>query len=183
MDKYLDFWNLMAYDYAGSWDTNSGHQANWGKSSDNPTSTPYNTQQAIDYYKSHGVAANKIVVGLPLYGRAFENTDGPGKSYSGIGPGTWEPGVYDYKVLPLGGAEVKTDDKITASWSYDAGKREMVSYDTPGVIEKKAGFIKAQGLGGSMFWESSADKSGGESLISTVSTATMSELMVWVLMV
>jgi chitinase len=48
----------------------------------------------------------------------------------------------------------------------------MISYDTPAIVAKKAGFIKAQGLGGSMFWESSADKAGGESLISTVSFST-----------
>jgi chitinase len=76
--------------------------------------------------------------------------------------------VYDYKQLPLPGCEVRTDDSITASWCYDPIKRFMVSYDTPDVIAKKSQFIREQGLGGGMWWESSSDSKGDKSLISTV---------------
>jgi chitinase len=167
MDRLLDFWNLMAYDYAGSWDSNAGHQANMFPSG-NPAKTPFSTSAAIDYYTSHGVAPEKIVLGMPLYGRAFENTDGPGCPYSGVGQGTWEQGVYDYKKLPLEGAEERVDEEVGASYCYHPGARTMVSYDTVAVARRKTEYVKEKGLGGGMWWESSADKEGGESLIGNV---------------
>ncbi|KAF2218430.1 glycoside hydrolase superfamily [Elsinoe ampelina] len=164
MDPYLDFWNLMAYDFAGSWDQQSGHMANIYPSKD-ARSTPFAADQAVRYYIDSGVRPAKIVLGLPLYGRAFCGTDGPGCGYNGIGEGSWEKGVWDYKALPLPSSEVHHDPDALASWCYLPSTKTMVSYDTPQNAAGKVEYIKSHHLGGAMWWESSGDKTGDESLI------------------
>ena len=165
----LDFYNLMAYDYAGSWDAQSGHQSNLYPSNENPQSTPFSTDAAVQHYLSQGVPPNKLVLGMPLYGRAFTNTKGMGESYSGVGEGSWEAGVWDFKALPQSGAEEKVDKQLGASWSFDKSKSAIVSYDNKEVALQKVDYIHKNHLGGAMFWETSGDKKGADSLIETVS--------------
>lgn len=148
----------MAYDFAGSWDSTAGHQANLYRSTANSPSTPFNANDAITAYISGGVPASKIVMGLPLYGRAFESTSGPGSPFSGVGAGSWENGVWDYKALPRQGASEAEDHSIGASWSYDSNTRVMISYDTPSIAAQKVSYIGSKGLAGGMWWELSGDK-------------------------
>jgi chitinase len=101
-------------------------------------------------------------MGIPLYGRSFMNTNGPGTPFSGIGPGSWEQGVYDYRALPLLNTKVHHDEGALASWSYSSQKREMISFDTEEVGSWKGAWIKKEELGGSMFWELSGDKGSGK---------------------
>lgn len=168
MDRYLDFFNLMAYDFSGSWDSKAGHQANLFPSKSNPPSTPFSAVAAVRYYISQGIPSNKIVLGMPIYGRAFENTDGLGKPFSGTGQGTWENGVYDFKKLPLDGAKEICDKEAGATYCYDPVKKVLVTYDTVEMARKKAEWIKKEGLGGAMWWESSADAGEESSLIGNV---------------
>ncbi|KAK3290523.1 glycoside hydrolase family 18 protein [Chaetomium fimeti] len=160
----IDFFNLMAYDYAGSWSTVSAHQANLYPLTPN-TTTPFSTDAAVADYLAAGVPAAQLVLGMPIYGRGFTATDGIGQSYTGVGQGSWEAGVWDYKALPKPGAEVVYDEAAGATYSYDKTGRELVSFDTVEMVQRKVGYLKGKGMGGSMFWEASADRVGDGSLI------------------
>ncbi|THU98625.1 hypothetical protein K435DRAFT_720591 [Dendrothele bispora CBS 962.96] len=161
MNAALTHWNLMAYDYAGSWLTFADNQANlFGGERTNVS-----TDKAVKHFLSAGASASKMTMGIPLYGRAFENTDGIGQPYSGIGPGTIEAGVYSYSALPIAGAQVFEDTVNVASYSYDSAKRELVSYDTPHIVQLKTQYVNTNGMAGNMYWELSTDKKGADSLV------------------
>ncbi|KAI9369819.1 glycoside hydrolase superfamily [Aspergillus egyptiacus] len=157
MDPYLDFWNLMCYDFSGSWDKHSGHMANVFHSGSSEV-TPFCADGPVTMYLRGGVQdTRKLIFGMPLYGRAFEGTDGPGSVFQGVGEGSWENGVWDYKDLPLGASQELVDGRLVASWCFDAQTKKMVSYDTPEVAAMKTEYLAGRGLGGAMWWELSGD--------------------------
>ncbi|SPN96806.1 related to endochitinase [Cephalotrichum gorgonifer] len=170
MDPLLDAWHLMAYDYAGSWDTTSGHQAAMFRDKENPITTKFNTEEAIDAYLDRGIPSDKIVMGLPLYGRSFMNTDGIGQSFNGVGKGSIEPGVWLYRDLPQPGSTETAVDSIYASYSYNPSTRELVSYDTVSTTSRKGEWIRENELGGALFWEASGDQKGPKSLVGAMSS-------------
>ncbi|SCV67608.1 BQ2448_5219 [Microbotryum intermedium] len=157
MDQYLSFWNLMAYDYSGSWDTKAGHQANLFSCDPQGLST----DRALRHYTGQGVNVGKLVLGVPLYGRSFCNTDGPGHPYNGVGEGSWEKGTYDYKALPLLSTSEIFDPHLVTCHCYSPVKREFVTYDNAASAQAKAEFIDTNGLAGAMYWELSGDRAKG----------------------
>ena len=177
MNGIVDNFNLVAYDFASSGSSDvTAHQANLLTGSDR-SKTPHNTAQAISDFEDSGVPPEKITLGCPLYGRGFADTDGLGRPFSARGPDEGstdrEGGVFDYKDLPLAGAEAQFDPTANASYTYDKQKRELVSYDDPTSLTMKAEFIKSQQLGGAMFFEASMDRTDDGSLVGLVSLAPL----------
>lgn len=84
--RLLDQIHLMCYDYHGSWDKLTSHDAllyaSFGEGS---------IQASVDYYLQKGIPARKLVMGLPTYGRTFilaeDTEDGPalGRPASDVG--------------------------------------------------------------------------------------------------
>jgi chitinase len=189
MDAYVDNWNLMAIDYQGAAFSNfTGHLSNVYASKSDPKATngwdsekqaytPFNTKQAIDYYKANVASSSKIQLGMPLYGQSFANVidlskagRGLGQKFNGTGGGSFTLGTYDNKDLPRNGSKVYTDTETLSSWSWDATKKEFVTFDTPKVALWKTDFLKKEGLGGAWWWESSGDRpaTSDKSIIATV---------------
>ena len=103
-----------------------------------------------------------------------------------VGQGQYEAGIYDYNLLPFSGASVVENKTSVASYSFDSGKKELISYDTPAIAAAKAAYIVKNGLKGGMYWEVSlpvpsnwsyahdnklsGDKTGDDSIVESVGT-------------
>jgi len=72
ISQYLDFINLMAYDYHGSWNKNTGHNsplfARQGQTGDQLL---LNQEASINAWIELGAEPEKLVLGLAMYGRTF----------------------------------------------------------------------------------------------------------------
>ena len=78
----------------------------------------------------------------------------------GVPNGTSEAGSFDYYDLAanyVGKYPRFWDDTAQSPWLYDTASGLMIAYDDPESLGKKAEYVKANGLGGMMFWELSQD--------------------------
>lgn len=72
INKYLDFFNVMTYDFAGDWLQQVGHNSPLFALNG---ASNYHKKLTVDYSVSEwnrkGANKEKLVVGLPTYGRTF----------------------------------------------------------------------------------------------------------------
>ena len=178
IDPYVDFYNVMTYDFHGGWESVTGHQA---AMVNDPGG--YDVVTAIQQFQDNGIDLSKVVLGAPAYTRAWGNVDAGGTL--GLGnpgdsrqaPGSFEAGNYDQKDLITGVADgsftLVWDDDSKAAFVYNANTRVWSSIETAATIAGKAAYVDALGLGGMMFWALSNDSNGDQSLISAASDLLM----------
>lgn len=170
--QYLDYINVMTYDFHGTWDAQTNHHSALFDSPNDPSTGDvrlYNTNDAIEAFLSRGVPASKLNVGIGFYGRGWTGVANVNNGLYQNGtaaPGTYEAGNEDYKVLKNRAGTIYTDANARATWKYDGNT--FWSYDTPAMVIEKMSYVKAQNLGGAFFWEFSGDDAQG-SLATAVS--------------
>lgn len=169
MMEYLDYINLMTYDFhGGSWAEITGHNAPLYATD---PEDPLCVSNSIETYLAAGVDPQDMNMGLAYYGRGWvdvASTDnsgylqsGKGTQGTGFGLGTWEGTCFDYWDLTdnyIGKSDYKRYFDETAKVPYLFNGSTFISYDDAESILYKLDYANQKKLGGVMFWEFSGDK-------------------------
>lgn len=166
LGQLLSWINVMSYDLTGSWDGKTGHH---GALHDHEWSADpnLNTEWGINHWIQQGAPANKLMLGIPLYGQSFSLSD-PGNT--GMGSPSWggaEAGEYTRQAGILSYYEICTrtnqrgwathQDPAYRFGPYSWLGNNWVGYDSPQMAERKVDFAKSKGLGGAMVWSLDLD--------------------------
>jgi chitinase len=157
--KYLDYVNLMTYDYYSS--KQAKHHTNLFDSKSYPSEN--SADKAIKAYLAAGVPASKIVMGIAFYGRNLKlnanankgigdtilsSANSYGKGYTFLKDSLFnKKGFVAYK-----------DEVAKASFLFNPQTKEFISYDDEWSVDHKCEYVLKNNLGGVMFWEYNSDR-------------------------
>lgn len=158
---YIDFWNIMTYDFHGPWSTHAGLLSALFPTTDQPADCgKKNMEYSLNYWLQRGVPKEKILLGIPGYGygfatKAWGTKTGEKPKYNSLG----------YRqILPLldTGWVKHWDDQAKVPWLELPGENQRITYEDPQSVRLKAQWAKEQGIAGVFFWEISQDYLNGD---------------------
>lgn len=148
-NTYLDWVNVMTYDYHGSWEptTTGEHTALYDPNSD------VDTDYGINNWLSAGMQADKMCLGLAFYGKqwvlaSLANTGVGAPATSGGDPITYAD-IVTYN--NAGGATVEQDSTTVSMYSYKSDLT-WIGYDNPDTIAAKVQYAQSKSLLGYFAW-------------------------------
>ena len=161
VNPYLDWFNLMTYDFVNAMTPTTGHHTGLHASKliagDGRTA-----DRAVQQFLAAGVAPNKLLIGAALYGREFADVkpdhNGLYQSFGHFQTSHDWPELKKAYINKQGYVRY-WDADAQAPWLWNAKTHHFISYDDPQSIAAKMAYIKAQHLGGIMYWEQSIDPS------------------------
>jgi chitinase len=156
----MDWINVMTYDFTGDWTNYAGHHSPLFASSKQPGGSARSTELTMKYLlEERGLPADRLAVGIPLYGRGF----GVAEPYAPT-KGAKKTGIPrgDYKNLhPLAnqqGWTRKWDDETKNPWLVSRDRAVVVGYDDAESVALKTEWAMKQGFRGVFFWQIAADR-------------------------
>ncbi|KAM3963585.1 chitinase-related protein 1 isoform 2-T3 [Aphomia sociella] len=119
-----------------------------------------NIEFVVKYLIRHSMAADKLILGVPLFGRSYtlvESTySSPGAHVSGWGDEgqyTQTKGMLAYFEICMAEREGKVMSNVDeAGNAYAVFDNQWITYDTPNTIIEKMRFVKTSGLAGAAAW-------------------------------
>ena len=156
----VDFVNLMTYDLHGVWDGKTGINAPLYAGSDQ--NKQVNVDACVNFWLSKGCPSEKIILGIPTYGRSFTlantSNNGINEAITGggtAGPFTREVGMLGYNEICVNKWPVKWESQQKVPYAVKGD--QWVGYDNVQSIEIKCDYINKKNLGGAMFWSLETD--------------------------
>jgi chitinase len=158
IQQYVDYIQIMTYDIHGSWDTMTGMNAPLYRDPGSLFSGEWSLQDSVQTYLNSGVPANKLVMGMPFYGRSYSqvtnSNNGLYQPFSGNGSAI-SYGVLEANYIGKNGFVRYWEPDSKVPWLFNG--TQFISYDDAESMGYKTAFIKSMGLGGGMMWELSQD--------------------------
>ncbi|XP_076226130.1 chitinase-3-like protein 1 [Nomia melanderi] len=163
----VDFVNLMTYDMNGAWNNFAGFNAPlYASSREQGEQAKLNVDSSVRYWLSHGAPADKLILGIPSYGRAFtlanpNNNDvgAPTTGPAAAGPYTGEAGMLGYneicEYLRQGGWNVRRESQQHVPYAVKGN--QWIGYDDVQSVREKCEYANRMGLGGGMMWSVETD--------------------------
>ncbi|BET02278.1 chitinase [Nesidiocoris tenuis] len=157
---YLDFINLMAYDFHGKWERETGHNAPlYAPSSDSEWRKQLSVSAAAEMWTRLGAPKEKLIIGMPTYGRTF-TLAGPKNTVNSPASGGGKAGEYTKESGFLAYYEVCEMLRADATYVWDDEMKvpyciqgdQWVGFDDERSIRHKMKWIKENGFGGAMVW-------------------------------
>ncbi|XP_012271912.1 probable chitinase 10 [Orussus abietinus] len=168
--SYLDFINLMAYDFHGKWERETGHNAPlFASSLDSEWQKQLSVDHAADMWVRLGAPKEKLIIGMPTYGRSFTLSNpnawkihSPASGGGKAGEYTKESGfVAYYEICEMlrSGAAYVWDDEMKVPYLVHGD--QWVGFDDERAIRNKMHWLKSKGYGGAMVWTVDMDDFNG----------------------
>lgn len=152
--EYLDVINIMAYDFYTAGDKVTGHHSNLYPHGAKGRSAQTTVEEHIEF----GVPSEKLVLGVPFYGRMWKNV--PPDENGLFQSGDFEMGLPYHQIFALSKTSHYVrfwDEKASVPYLYSAKDSAWITYEDTESLAEKMKFIKENKLAGAMFWEMSED--------------------------
>ena len=156
----MDWINVMTYDFTGDWTDYAGHHSPLFASSKQPGGGRRSTESTMKYLlEVRGLPANRLAVGIPLYGRGFAVPE-PYASTKGIPKARIPNGNYANlrKLQDDQGWTRRWDDETKNPWLISPDHSLVIGYDDAESVALKTEWVRQQGFRGVFFWQIGADR-------------------------
>jgi len=167
ISKYLDYINVMTYDFHGQWEKEVGHNSPLYPLN---SATGFQKRLTVDFsakeWVRQGAPKEKLIIGMPVYGRTFTLVDRTQFDIGAPATGGGEPGRYTGEAGFLSYYEICDflhKDNTTLVWDNEQQVPfayrgdQWVGFDDERSLKTKVGWLKNEGFGGIMVWSVDLD--------------------------